>query len=49
MPAVKSVIESARQLMHSLADIYGRDHQLVQAQSEILDKLILVEQRRLAV
>jgi hypothetical protein len=48
MPDLKNVIEDARQLMYKLSDLYGRDHSLVQAQSEILDELILVEQRGLA-
>jgi hypothetical protein len=43
-----SVLEEARQLMYKLADLYGRGHPIVRAQSEILDELILVEQRRLA-
>ncbi len=48
MPFDDSVIEDARQLMYKLSDLYGRDHPLVQAQSEILDKLILVVQGGLA-
>jgi hypothetical protein len=45
MPTVNRVIEEARQLMYKLADIYGREHPIVLAQSEILDELILVEHR----
>lgn len=49
MPTSKNnILEEARQLMNKLADLYGREHPIVQAQSEILDELVLAEQRRMA-